>query len=633
MPPGINGYFSILWQPGSKLLKFAMYGRGGFLLTMKYYSVYEDKISLAVAFKQHLKTFGQLPNAKSLSTTTTNQTQNMLHVFFAIVILMFSLNKMEAQKNFYNNLTFSKADTLRGQLSAERTCYDVTYYELNIGIDVAKQFIKGYVDIYFDILENTHTIQIDLFENMTINEITWYEQPVTYSRVNNAVFVHFPEKMEKGYSSTLRVAYEGFPIKAPNAPWDGGFIWKQDAEGNPWVGVACEGDGASLWWPCKDHLSDEPDSMLINVTVPADLVCISNGQLRKTNRLPNGYNQFSWFVSYPINNYNVTVNIGKYTHFSDTYVASDGDSLQCDYYVLPYNLETAKKHFRQVHGVLRCYEHFFGKYPFWNDGYALVESPYLGMEHQSCIAYGNNYQRGYLGGMIPRDMNWDYIIVHETGHEYFGNAVSTSDHAEMWIHESFTTYLEALFVEYTMGYDDALRYLESQRYFIRNLEPIIGPKDVNFNRWQSSDHYFKGSWVLHTLRNAIGNDDLFFKILRQFYQTYQYKTCTTDDFVKIVNRETGKDWSAFFEQYLTYPAVPRLLYDLEEAGQDLLVKFRWEADVAGFDMPLLVGKKGNYFRIHPVTTEVREVKLPNLSKDDFEIATELFYIKRNRTSL
>ena len=563
---------------------------------------------------------------------TVNQTQTMLRSLLAFVFLTLWTGTLCAQIDFYATYSFSHADTLRGKLRPERTCYDVTYYELNIGVDVPKQFIKGYVDIYFDVLENTTCIQIDLFENMTINEISWYDQPVSFSRVHNAVFVHFPDEMQKGYSSTIRVAYEGYPVKATNAPWVGGFIWKQDLMGNPWVAVACEGDGASLWWPCKDHLSDEPDSMRINVAVPAGLACIANGNLRKTNRLENGYDLFSWFVSYPINTYNVTLNIGKYTHFSDTYTALDGDTLQCDYYVLPYNLEKAKKHFKQVHDVLRCYEHYFGKYPFWKDGYALVETPYLGMEHQSCIAYGNNYKRGYMGGMIPRDMDWDYIIVHETGHEYFGNAVSVKDHAEMWIHESFTTYMEALFVECTMSYQDALRYLDSQRHFIRNLEPILGPMDVNFDRWRASDHYFKGAWILHTLRNAIGKDELFFDILRSFYDTWKYKTCTTDDFINIVNEKTGKDWSAFFLQYLRFANVPKLLYELEESGKDLVLKFKWEADVPEFDMPLLVGKKGNYTRIHPVTTEVREIRLPGLSKDEFEIAEELFYIRRKRSS-
>lgn len=551
-------------------------------------------------------------------------------VFF--LATFFTLNLL-AQKDFYKSYLFSQEDTLRGQLRAERTCYDVTYYELNIGIDVSKQFIKGYVDIYFDVLEDTRSIQLDLFENMTINEISWYSQPVTYTRIHNAVFVHFPDEMKKGFSSTLRVAYEGYPTRAMNAPWDGGFVWKQDVEGNPWVGVACEGIGASLWWPCKDHLSDEPDSMLINVTVPAYLVCISNGNLRKTNRISPNYNTFSWFVSYPINNYNVTVNIGKYAHFTDTYIAMDGDSLNCDYYVLPYNLEKAKKHFQQVQDMLRCYEHYFGKYPFWKDGYALVETPYLGMEHQSCIAYGNTYKRGYLGGMIPRDLNWDYIIIHESGHEYFGNAVSVNDHAEMWIHESFTTYMEALFVECSMSFIDAVRYLVSQKPFIRNMEPILGPMDVNFDRWRASDHYYKGAWILHTLRSAIGNDEQFFIILRKFYDTYKYKTCTTQDFIDVVDSETGKDWSPFFEQYLTYPGIPKLLYDLQESGHDLIVKFKWEADVKSFDMPVLVGESGNYSRIFPITGEVREIRIPNLSKDDFEVADKLFYIRQKHTTL
>ncbi len=553
------------------------------------------------------------------------------HLSLALLVFVLTGSFLHAQRDYFSRYSFTHADSLRGQLRPERTCFDVTYYQLHIGIDPSKEFIKGYVDVEFNVLEPTTVIQLDLYRNMDILEISWYEEPLTFRRIEDAVFVHFPDTLEKGEHISVRVAYQGYPVKAPNAPWDGGFVWKQDQMGNPWVGVACEGAGASLWWPCKDHLSDEPDSVLIDVTVPEGLVCISNGNLRKTNRVQPGFNRFVWFVSYPINTYNVTVNIGKYVHFSDYYVAMDGDSLLCDYYVLPYNLDKAKTHFKQVHDVLRCYERYFGKYPFWRDGYALVETPYLGMEHQSCIAYGNNYKRGYLGGMIPKDMDWDYIIVHETGHEYFGNAVSVKDHAEMWIHESFTTYMEALFVECKYSYADAVRYLESQRPYIRNLEPILGPLDVNFDRWRGSDHYFKGSWILHTLRHAIGDED-FFKILRTFYERFKYKTCTTDDFVAVVNEITGRDMSPFFEQYLHYPNQPKLLYQIEQRGNDLLVKYRWEADVPTFDMPVLLGRKGQYTKVWPVVGEVRETLIPNLSKDEFAIATELFYIRRKSTS-
>ena len=532
-----------------------------------------------------------------------------------------------SQRDFYKSYSFDHADTLRGMLRPERTCYDVTFYDLNIGIDISKKFIKGYVDIYFDAVSGCNVIQIDLFKNMEIIEITFYDQPLTYNRIENAVFVYLPMTLPRGSSATIRVSYQGFPQVARNAPWDGGFVWSQDPKGNPWVGVACEGTGASLWWPCKDHLSDEPDSVAIHVAVPNGLSCISNGNLRNTSPLDENHTLFYWFVSYPINNYGISLNIGSYSHFSDTYIAGDGDSLALDYYVLPDNLKKAKKQFKQVKPMLTCYEKYFGKYPFWNDGYALVETPYLGMEHQSCIAYGNNYKRGYLGGMIPRDMDWDYIVVHESGHEYFGNAVSVRDHCDMWIHESFATYMEALYVECTYSYDDAVRYLEGQRPFIRNFEPILGPTGVNFFDWRGSDHYFKGSWVLHTLRNALDDDEVFFGMLRGFYDKYKYTTCSTEDFIAFVNEYTGKNCDAFFEQYLWYPGIPKLVYTLDQKGKDLKMTFRWEANVPGFDMPVKIGKQGAYTTIFPVTGTSRKVLIPNLKKSDFRVATEMFYIR------
>lgn len=532
------------------------------------------------------------------------------------------------QRDFYKDFIFTKADTLRGMLSPERSCYDVTFYDLNVAIDPNIKFIKGYVDIFFDVVDEFSSMQIDLYKNMTISQITFYEQPLTFHRLHDAVIVYLPLPLPKGSSATLRVFYEGFPTVAQNAPWDGGFVWKKDQKGNPWIGVACEGDGASLWWPCKDHLSDEPDSMAINVTVPAGLVAVSNGNLRKTRRVGGTHNHFYWFVSYPINTYNVSVTIGKFSHFEDAWTAADGDTLALDYYVLEYNLDKAKKHFEQVKPMLSCYEKYFGKYPFWNDGFAMVETPYLGMEHQSGIAYGNNYNRGYLGGMIPRDMDWDYLIIHESGHEWWGNAISVKDHADMWIHESFTTYMEALYVECRYSYADAIRYLESQRPFIRNLEPMAGPRNVNWKDWTGSDHYFKGSWMLHTLRHAINDDEKWFGLLRSFYEKYKYTTCETEDFVRFTNAYLGRDFTAFFEQYLYYPGIPKLAYSLEQAGNDLKVSYRWEADVTGFDMPILVGKKGAYQQIFPVTGEVRETVIPNLQKADFQVATELFYVKK-----
>ena len=557
-----------------------------------------------------------------------NQNFIMNKFLLSVLCTLFVANVMIAQKGYFGKFNFTKADTLRGMLSKERLCYDVTYYDLNIVVDIQKQFIKGFVDIHFDIMEDFEVMQIDLYKNMEIEEITFNDQPLTFNRLHDAIFVHMPIPILKGGNGFIRVYYSGFPIAANNPPWDGGFVWEVDSQVRPWVGVASEGDGASLWWPNKDHLSDEPDSMSIRVAVPDGLTCVANGNLRKTEPYYPGYTRWDWFVSYPINNYNVSINIGHYTHFTDTYTSTDGAKLELDYYVLDYNLEKAKVQFEQVKPMLACYEKYFGKYPFWKDGYALVESPYLGMEHQSAIAYGNNYMRGYRGGMIPRDMNWDFIIIHESGHEYFGNAVSTKDHSDMWIHESFTTYMEALYVECLYSYKDAVRYLENQRNFIRNLEPMVGPKNVNWDNWTSSDHYFKGSWMLHTFRNIIDDDEKWFAFLKDYYDKFKFTTTSTEEFLVFVNEYFQKDYSKFFKQYLFHPGLPRLGYKLKQKGKNLEVKYTWFANVDGFDMPVKIGKEGDYQMIYPVMGEMKETVLKDVKKTEFKIATELFYVKK-----
>ncbi len=552
----------------------------------------------------------------------------MKKVLVVVVGFLLLGTTLVGQVDYYQKFNFTRADTLRGKLTKERTCYDVTYYELNLAVDITKKFIKGFVDISFDVVEDFDLMQVDLYKNMDIHEITHAGQPVTFHRLHNAVFIYLSDALKKGDKETIRVAYEGYPTSANNPPWDGGFIWEKDEQVRPWVGVACEGDGASLWWPNKDHLSDEPDSMSINIAVPNGLTCVANGNLRNKSPYTSEYTLWEWFVSYPINNYNVSVNIGNYAHFSDTYIAIDGDSLALDYYVLDYNLEKAKKHFEQVKPMLACYEKYFGKYPFWNDGFALVESPYLGMEHQSAIAYGNNYMRGYRGGMIPRDMDWDFLIIHESGHEYFGNSVSTKDHCDMWIHEAFTTYMEALYVECLFSYEDALRYLDGQRHFIRNFEPIVGPRDVNWDNWTSSDHYFKGSWILHTFRHVVDDDEKWFGFLRAYYDKFKYTTTTTDEFLVFVNQYFRKDYSKLFEQYLFHAGLPRLAYKLKQKGKNLQVEYTWFANVEAFDMPVMVGKPGQYELIYPVAGSAKNTVLKNMDKADFQIATDRFYVKK-----
>ncbi len=546
----------------------------------------------------------------------------------SILILFFLVQNISAQNEYYLDHTFTQADTLRGQLRPERTCYDVHFYELDVKVDIENKSIGGRVIMNFEVLEETNRIQIDLFENMKVNSIYWpySNKKLNYKRIHNAIFVETPT-FKKGTKQAIVVEYEGKPIIANNPPWDGGFVWKKDRKGNPWIGVACEGIGASLWWPNKDHLSDEPDSMSIKVAVPDPLMCVANGNLRDKKQLKDGYTRYDWFVSYPINNYNVTVNIANYEHFADTYTSPDGSELALDYYVLPQNLAKAKKQFQQVPEMLACFENYFDKYPFWNDGFALIETPYLGMEHQSAIAYGNRYMRGYLGTMIPKDMDWDYIIIHETGHEYWGNSISCNDLAEMWIHESFTTYMEALYVECRYSYDDATRYLLTQRPFIQNDCPVVGPKDVNFEHFCGSDHYYKGAWILHTLRHAIGDDDLFFGILKSFYQEHEISNINSEDFFNYVNRKTGQNWDAFFEQYLYHPKVPRLVYRLQQVGADTHLSCRWETEATNFKMPILVGNPDNYQRIQPSSAKKIDIVLKNLDVKDFQIAEEYFYIE------
>jgi aminopeptidase N len=552
---------------------------------------------------------------------------------FLSFVFSFSTILVLAQPTFDWKQSFTHADTLRGALRTERTCYDVTFYDLAVDVDIEKKYLKGQCEIQFIVNQDFTTFQIDLFTIMKINKITFLGKNVDYKREENAVFITLPQQL-KGTKGAVIIDYEGHPLVAKNAPWDGGFAWKKDRNGKPWVGVACEGLGASSWWPCKDHLSDEPDSMSIKVTCPSELFCVCNGNLRKKEVLTDGKTRFDWFVSYPINSYNVTLNIADYYRLSDVYTSKkDNTKLDLEFYCLSYNIDKAKKQFQQVKPMLEAYENYFDKYPFWKDGYCLVETSYLGMEHQGAIAYGNQYMRGYLGGMIPKDMNWDYIIIHETGHEYFGNSISCNDHAEMWIHESFTTYMEALYVEYTMSYPDAVRYLMNQRDGIYNMNPIVGPKDVNFDGWEGSDMYYKGAWILHTLRNAIDDDKVFFGILKGFYQKNTIRNVKTEDFINYVNTATKKDFTAFFHQYLYVPQVPIFQYKIEKKSRkDICVYYKWKAEVENFDMPIKIGNPANFQTVTPSTKEWKKVILKNTSEKDFDIATQLFLIEKDQVS-
>lgn len=537
----------------------------------------------------------------------------MLQKILLILLFLVSFLHSCAQNTEKQNTSqFTKADTLRGMLTPLRTCYDVTYYDLKVKLDIPKRSISGKNTFHFKVKQDFKTCQIDLFDNMVIEKIEYKGRPIFFKRQYHAVFLTFPTELKAGTMDSFTVHYNGRPKEAVRAPWDGGFVWRKDKEQNDWVGVACEGIGASLWWPLKDHLSDEPDSQSISIEVPSHLMAVSNGRLRKIEDLGKT-KIFHWFVSYPINSYNVTLNVGNYTQIQDVFQSVDG-KLTLDYFVLSYNKDKAKEHFKQVKPMLKCFEQYFGAYPFQKDGYKLVETDYWGMEHQSCIAYGNNYQNNEWG--------FDYIIVHESGHEWFGNSISVSDHAEMWIHESFTTYTEAIFVECMYGYEQAVKYLAAQSFNILNQEPILGPLDVNYDKWIGADMYYKGACMLHTLRNCVNNDELWFKTLKLFCLNFRYRIVNTQQVIQFFNLNLQNDFTAFFEQYLQFSKPPIFEYKIVKNGNQWELHYQWKTNVQNFKMPIEIIVNNKSIRLNP-TNQLQKIEIPS---DKITVDKYKFYV-------
>ena len=542
--------------------------------------------------------------------------------FLLLFLSLFSLQTF-SQSNLTSKKNFTRADSLRGTLSPLRSCYDVNFYHLDLKVDIDKQFISGSNLIRFTATRDFNKLQVDLFDNFEIQQITFKGRELTFTTEYDAVFIEFPEVIKKGAVEELAVFYSGNPIIAPNAPWDGGFIFTEDSSGAPWVAVACQGLGASSWWPNKDHQSDEVDSMLISITVPRGLQNVSNGRLISKEVQSDGSTRFNWFVSYPINNYNVTLNIGDFAHFSDSYQGEQG-KLSLDYYVLRENLEKAKQHFKDVKPMLKCFEYWFGPYPFYRDGYKLIESPYLGMEHQSAVAYGNKYKKGYQGSDWSKTglgLSWDYLIIHESGHEWFGNNITSKDFADLWIHEAFTTYSEGLFVECLKGKKAGASYIKGERTAIKNDGPIIGPYGVNEEG--SGDMYFKGANLLHSIRTIIDNDDKWRSILRGLNQTFGLKTVTGSEIVSYINEKSEMNFTKVFEQYLNHTGIPVLEIKRISAHT---ISYRWKADVSNFDMPVRIKLPGNdeWKFIYPAST-ARSLKFKG-PISSVQVDTDNFYI-------
>ncbi len=517
--------------------------------------------------------------------------------------------------------TPSHADSLRGYLSPLRTCFDVRFYHLDVKVDPEKKFISGSNTIRFTAVRAMADMQLDLFKNMNVDSIRWTGTLLPYRRDGNAVFIHFPKPFQPGQTVIIEFYYSGNPVIARNPPWDGGFTWEKDVSGNPWIDVSCQGTGASLWWPEKDHQSDEPDSMEISVHVPRGLTAISNGRLIQTHDDGNAYTRFDWLVRNPINNYDVTLYIGKYTSFSDHF----GD-LTLEYYVLPNHLKQARRQFKQVSGMLGCLTRYFGPYPFPEDGYKLVESTYLGMEHQSAVAYGNDFKNGYRGTDLSGTgigLLWDFIIVHESAHEWFGNNITTRDIADSWVHEAFATYAESLYVECRFGYEKGQLYLNGLRKTIKNDRPCIGTYGINQDG--SSDIYNKGANMLNTVRHIIANDSTWFAILKGLNQHFRHQTVDGSQVIAYICEQSGKNLEPVFRQYLEFTTIPVLETHYSADGRQLM--YKWKVSVADFEMPedLWIGSVKR--TVHPNSNNWTTLILPSgIGKNQVRPDTLNYYI-------
>ena len=478
---------------------------------------------------------------------------------------------------------FTRQDTLRGSITAERAWWDLNYYHLDISVNPETKSIKGKNTIRYTVLKPYQTLQIDLQAPMKLTKAIQNGEELEVLRDGNAHFINLKKpQIAIGTQEEIELFYEGQPREAVRAPWDGGISWKKDENGTDFIASSCQGLGASVWWPNKDHMYDEVDSMKISVNVPKQLMNISNGRLESIEKKDDDTTTYHWVVTNPINNYGVNINIGDYVHFSEIYEGEKGP-LDMDYYVLRDHLEKAKKQFKDAPKMMKAFEHWFGPYPFYEDSFKLVEVPYLGMEHQSSVTYGNQFKQGYLGRDLSGTgwgLKFDFIIIHESGHEWFANNITYKDAADMWIHEGFTAYSENLFLDYHYGTEASADYVIGTRTNIQNDKPIIGTYNVNSEG--SSDMYYKGANMLHTLRQLINDDQKWRQLLRGLNKTFYHQTVTTQEIENYISEFSGLKLTAFFNQYLRDIRIPNFEYYLENNE----LSYRWNNVVDGFEMPI-----------------------------------------------
>ena len=520
----------------------------------------------------------------------------MSRSFILLNIVLFSISiQLTAQGIFQEKNNFTRQDTLRGTITPERSWWDLNYYHLDIKVDPEKKTIKGSNTVGYTVLKSNKLMQIDLQEPMEITAVKQNNKSLDFSREGNAYFIELKKKQKPGKVNYITIEYEGNPKVAIRAPWDGGLSWEKDENGIDFIATSCQGLGASVWWPNKDHMYDEVDSMLMSVNVPKHLVNVSNGRLRNVIEKDDDTKTYQWFVSNPINNYGVNINIGDYVNFSEKYNGEKG-ILDIDYYVLRDNLEKAKEQFKQVPMMLDAFEYWFGPYPFYEDSFKLVEVPYLGMEHQSSITYGNKYMQGYLGRDLSRTgwgLKFDYIIIHESGHEWFANNITYKDIADMWVHEGFTCYSENLYVDYHFGKQASAEYVIGSRRGIGNRKPIIGP--YNVNNGGSGDMYAKGANLLHTLRQIAKDDQIWRQILRGLNEEFYHQTVTSKQIEDYISENIGFDLTFVFDQYLRDYRIPILEYSI----MNNVLKYRWANTIDGFNMPIEVSIDNNKQWLYP----------------------------------
>ena len=493
--------------------------------------------------------------------------------------------------------TANRADTLRGSITPERAWWDLKHYDLTINIDPITKSIKGSNKITYEVVSKANILQIDLQEPLKITAITQGGEPLTFRREGAVHWVNLTKKQEVGKIEQVLISYEGVPKEAIRPPWDGGITWQKDSKGLPFVASSNQGIGSSIWWPLKDHPADEVDSLDMHVTVPKGLMDISNGRLVEIE-VGKDNDTFHWKVVNPINDYGVNINVGDYVHFGEKYEGEKG-TLDMDYFVLRENLEKAKVHFQDARRMMQAFEHWFGPYPFYEDGFKLVDAPYLGMEHQSSVTYGNGYQNGYRGRDLSGTgwgMKFDFIIIHEAGHEWFANNITYKDVADMWIHESFTNYSESLYLDYHFGKEAGQAYVRGTRMNIANDIPIIGT--YGLNKRGSGDMYYKGGNLLNMIRQLLQDDEKWRLILRGLNKEFYHQTVTTEQVESYISTQVGWNLGKVFDQYLRDTRIPIFEY-YQQGGE---IQYRWTNAVKDFDMPVDVLLNGKVVRLQTKTS-------------------------------